>query len=481
MIFTQGTSPTRWRFGQRGLLGTIVGLLIQCVWINPLHAVDLMDVYYQALDSDPQFKQAYSQFLAQNEALPQAWAHLLPQLTLSALAGRYGQRVDTGIFKVAASYNGTTLQAVATQNIFNYQAWSQVQLAKASVRAALATFNNEAQQLMLRTTSAYLTLLLAQDTLHFAQAKKAANLKQLEQAQARFKVGLDAITAVYEAQAAYDQSTADVIASNNKVLNEAQNLSKITNHLYDHIATLRRHEIPLIAPEPNRIDDWVSTGLKQNFNLFVAKYNLESARENIKVQTAGNWPVFSIKGGSIDTRYNDVPAQSNITGNFASQLFIPRERLINTIELGMNFPIFQGGLVASQTRQAKYQFQASSEQLEKTYRDVIANSHIAFNTVNDGISKVKADRQTILSQQSSLDSVYAQYKVGTRTMTDVVNAQRNLFEAQEQLASDQYAFINAILNLKYLAGTLNVDDLAQINAWLATTRRDGIAPRPRLH
>jgi outer membrane protein len=55
-------------------------------------------------------------------------------------------------------------------------------------------------------------------------------------------------------------------------------------------------------------------------------------------------------------------------------------------------------------------------------------------------------------------------------MVDVVRAQQSLFEAQEQLASDQYQFILSILRLKYLAGSLNVADIEEINAWLDTTR-----------
>lgn len=78
--------------------------------------------------------------------------------------------------------------------------------------------------------------------------------------------------------------------------------------------------------------------------------------------------------------------------------------------------------------------------------------------------------------QNSLQSTEAQFEVGTRTMVDVVNAQQRLFEAQEQLARDQYDLINSILTLKYLAGTLNVNDLEQINSWLATTRVNGFSP-----
>jgi outer membrane protein len=146
------------------------------------------------------------------------------------------------------------------------------------------------------------------------------------------------------------------------------------------------------------------------------------------------------------------------------------------VAIAMNFPVFQGGLIQANTKQAQYNFQTASEQLEKTYRDVMVNSSIAFNTIVDGISKVKADRQTIISQTNSLDSVDAQFQVGTRTMVDVVNAQQKLFEAQVQLATDQYALINASLNLKYLAGTLNVQDLEEVNSWLETTRIPGLPP-----
>ena len=53
-------------------------------------------------------------------------------------------------------------------------------------------------------------------------------------------------------------------------------------------------------------------------------------------------------------------------------------------------------------------------------------------------------------------------------MVDVVLAQQHLYEAQDQLAKDQYNYINSVLNLKYLAGTLNVSDLQEINSWLNT-------------
>jgi len=379
--------------------------------------------------------------------------------------------VKAGNFSTAQRYRSEQYQLNASQAIFNIQAWSRVQQAKASVKSAHADFNNAAQDLMIRVTQAYLDVLMAKDTLNFAQAKKRANKRQLDQAQQRFDVGVDTITSVYEAKAAYDQSIAQVISAENNQINRNENLRKITNQVYEHLSPLRNSTIPLIKPEPNNVDDWIASGLKQNYKLFAAKFNLQAARENIKVQTTGNWPTLAVTGNGSATR------NSSINSDF----FVPANMQNANIGLSMNFPAYQGGLTESQTRQAQFDFQTSSEQLEQTYRDVVVNSRIAFNTIVDGISKVKADRQTVFSQQNSLESTEAQFLVGTRTMVDVVNAQQRLFEAQEQLASDQYRFIMAILNLKYLAGSLNAEDLAEVNSWLNTLRVDGLAPKHALH
>lgn len=438
---------------------------------SPCLAADLIEIYHQSLQNDPTFKAAYSTFMSNTQAIPQAISGLLPQVTVGAQAGRNLLNVDAGGplgVNGQQTYNSNIWVFRASQAIFNYQIWAQVQQARASVKAAHATFNSAAQSLILRTAQAYFEALLARDTLNFSEAKKRANKRQLEQAEQRFNVGLEPITSVYEAKAGYDQSIAEVISAKNNQINRSENLRKLTNHVYDSLAPLKNSTLPLIKPEPNNVDEWIATGLKQNYNLFAAKYNLEAARENIKAQAASGWPTLALQGNSTQTH--------NTNSIVGSNFFVPSNQMVSNVALALNFPVFQGGLVEANTRQAQYNFQTSSEQVEQTYRDVLVNSRISFNTIIDGISKVKADRQTILSRTNSLNSTDAQFQAGTRTMVDVVNAQQRLFESQEELAKDQYGLINAILNLKYLAGTLNVHDLEEVNAWLETTRVNGRPP-----
>lgn len=450
-------------------------MLFCCVlllgFVSPVWAVDLMDIYAQALENDPDFKIAYTTYMSSRESIPQAQAALYPQLTLGAQTQRAYEDFVTNFTLDNTYYNSNRWQVNASQAVFNFQAWALVQQAKATVKASQATFNDSAQNLLMRTAQAYFNILLSEDTLQFAEAKKRANWRQMQLAKDRLAVGIDTITTVYEAQAAYDQSTADVIAARNARINERENMRKLTNHVYENIASLRDNTIPLITPEPNDVEDWIDAGLRQNYKLLASKYTFQASRENIKVANSGSWPVLSFQGNANQVRNNNMDTRPNIP--------LPARNTNANVELVLNFPVYQGGLIESQTRQAQFDFLTASQRMEQTYRNVGVNSRIAFNTIIDGISKVKADRQSIISARNSLESTEAQFQAGTRVMVDVVNAQQELFERQLQLASDQYRLIAALLNLKYLAGTLNVTDLEQINSWLLTTRINGLAANRR--
>jgi outer membrane protein len=442
--------------------------------LNPmLYAADLLDIYLHALDNDPVFKGEYSMFMAANENIAIARSPLLPQLSMSASDTANQQSVNAGtFFSISEAYSNTQFVINATQALFNYKIWAKVQEAKASVKAAHARFNDRAQDLILRTAQSYFQVLLAYDKLRFSVAKKNANKRQLDQSTQRFNVGLDAITSVYDAQAAYDQSIAQVIEAKNNVMIQSEELRKITNHTYGRLAPLRNQEIPLMRPEPDNIDSWVATGIKQNYGLFAAKYRLEAARENIKAQASGNWPIVQLEFTDIRRR------NEGHSSNFAN-FFVPKSQRITAAGIAVDFPVVRGGLVLAETRKAQFNYQTASQQFEEAYRKVVTESRTSFGSINNGIGKVKADKKRVFTQTEAVGSTEAGFFVGTRNMVDVVNAQENLFKAQTNLASDQYALIGVILKLKYLSGTLNVNDLEEINSWLMTERINSRPPQLR--
>src|SRR5207245_1068304 len=76
-----------------------------------------------------------------------------------------------------------------------------------------------------------------------------------------------------------------------------------------------------------------------------------------------------------------------------------------------------------------------------TYRNLLANTRDSFLGVVSGISKIRADRSTIVSNESSLQAIQNAYQVGTRTMSDVLTSQSHLYQSEKTYMADQYSYI----------------------------------------
>jgi len=444
-------------------LAIIIGLLLAGASL-PLQAADfqqanLLQAYYQALKSDPTFKKANADWESAKENLPIARAAYLTQIAIGGNAQRqFNQRLPPLIVPNLNGYNydyGFVLSV--TQPVFNLPAWDAIRSARASVKSATATYTSAGQDLMVRTVRAYITVLQAYDQLRFQLARKRAVLEQLKIAREQFNVGLIAITGVYDARSTYDQAVAQSIADQNALNDAVEELAEITGIHYLRLRGIGRR-VPLVKPQPNNINTWTDVSERQNYSLIAQNYAVIAARETLKEESTSWMPQLSIAG-----QYTNDNQTTLHEGPFT----IPRNRTDNVLYgFTLNFPIIQGGLVTANTRQAKYNYLSASNDREITYRSVISNTRQSFLGVITGISKIKADKQTVISTQNSLNATKAGYEVGTRNMADVLNEVTSLYRSQQQYADDQYQYIVDTIELKFNVGTLSVGDIKTINNWL---------------
>jgi outer membrane protein len=435
----------------------LLGLTLFFSLLKPCSATDLVDIYQAALKNDTVYQAAVSTRLSTREAIPQSVAALLPSINGQAnLTSNYqnitqaASENQLGVSQFPARGYNISL----SQPLLNVGDWLTVKQAGNTGKQADATLGAAAQSLIYRVANAYFQVLLAQDNLHLAQAEKAANAKQLEQAQERVRVGLDAITTVYEAKAAYDKSIAAEITAQNALRNSQENIRQITGQTY---ATLNpfKQVLPLLSPQPANVEQWITTATTYNLNLMASRYAMEAARDNIKVKASGHLPTLNLVGSyGRDDNLNGTTNQSNAV-----------------IGLQLNVPLFSGGAVSSHTRQAEYDFQTASANLDNLYRQVMVTTRQKYNDVLADISKIKAERQAIKSAQLSLNSTQESFSAGTRTIVDVLIAQQNLYDAKRNAASDQYTYLLDSLLLKQEAGTLKPEDLQQINQWLTGNKK----------
>lgn len=448
-------------------------LVVACLGASSAHAENLMDAYRQARQSDPVLQQADAQRRAVSENVNQAWAVLLPQINAQgSFSDSHGtstsnQPVNNGNgFQVFASRSSSSTRnfdksATLDQTIFDFGKFASVRVAHAQAASGEANYQAAEQDLILRTATAYFNVLTAEDELRFAKANEQALAKQLDQAQQRFNVGLSAITDVDAAKAQHDAAAAAVIQAQNVVFDNREALSQITGQPVGELSKLT-NDLPLDKPQPDAIDAWVDLALRSNPALQSQRDQVEAFQHQIGVARAGHLPTLNAQ-----VSYTDSPAWGDQTGSsLPGSVHFDSGRHDTVIGLVLQVPIFSGGLVHSQVRQAIAQRDEQSDVLEQDRRNVVRNTRSAFNAIEAGISEVEAQKQAVVSAQKALEATQAGFEVGTRTIVDVLISQQNLFQAQSSYSQARHAFVVNQLTLKDAAGTLDVKDLEAANALL---------------
>jgi outer membrane protein len=168
-------------------------LVVVCGFVScNAAAVDLLEVYSRAMQSDPLWQQATYTRLAVRETRTQALIGLLPiDVTANKnFIGIGGHEVRTPAFAAAN----------LSVNLFSWDNWVALKAADATVAQGEANYEVASQSLIQRVSQQYFAVLSAQDTLAADQSALQSVQTQLDQAQQRYNVGLIAVTDVETAR-----------------------------------------------------------------------------------------------------------------------------------------------------------------------------------------------------------------------------------------------------------------------------------------
>lgn len=445
----------------------LIGLLPLMV-----QAEDLIDVYKEALHCDPTFKAAYAELLVNKENVPINRALLFPSADIHAEADR--ERLDINGQGIIANpappingplgvgnlsgkehiifYNNVAFYSLTVkQPIFNYESFQKLKKAKASAKAAEARFCEAVELLLVRSASAYFGVLDAYEYVEIVRNEKKALKNLLEES--RRQPGLTPLTSVYEVQARYDVVSSEEIRGQIDLVDRMERLRDITGKIPCSLRGLIK-KLPIVRPQPANLDCWIQVAIKQNFDLQTAWFELLAARENIQLQFAGHLPVVNALGQYIYE--ND----SNPIGGTGLKI----KELVGT--LSVDLPVYRSGAVVAKTEQAAFEYKKTDAERQKKMLEVISHTRNAYKRIILFGQKILINEEAVASNEKSLTSTMESYRVGKRTILDVLGTQNALYRAQIDNAKDRYSYILQLISLKHALGTLRVKDLEIINSWL---------------
>lgn len=446
-------------------------LIILCLIVcKSVFAFDLLEAYKNALQYNADYLSIIAQSDADQELVKQARSKLFPQMNLTASLSENYLNFPGGVVNGLPNLKGGDVlyhQPIANfqinQALFDYSVFTTYTKNKYKSDVAKLNLENAKQNLITTVAKAYFDLLYQNESLEITSLTKNSYEQQYKSALKSFDAGTVTIADVNDAKFGYDSAIASEIATQNDLLNKKNILNNITG-LDSDLTQGLVGEIDLVEPSPNNIESWVNFAKLNNMNIKIAKKEADMAYEDIRVNASGHIPTLYLSG---NINYQGSPSADVSNPAFNASVSIPgtqfSEQTTAGIQLNLTVPIFSGGNINSQVRQAVKLFEVKRQKVISIQRETEQLIKNAFWQVSSGVRIVKARLIALNSAKLKLKSDRLGYSAGIRNSINLVDAQKNYADALQAYNLARYQYLLYRLQLQYFAGKIDEDFLRLIN------------------
>ena len=432
-------------------------IVVLCFWLAaPASAMSLIEAYQSALQYDAAYQSALRENEAGQESRAIGKANLLPNLSLSyshskSNAERTSTNPDGSRFSDSPSYVSKALVLSLRQPLFNMDALARYRQGNTQASYSDALFVGKSQELITRLSAAYFDALLAEDQLRLATAQSNALLENMTGNERLLAKGAGTRTDLLESRARYELAQAQAIEARDIVTNTRNALAMIIGRDPGALDTMRTDVTPM-SLTPATLAEWESIARATNPDIVTRRYTSEYAELEVSRTKAGHMP-----------RVDLVASHSR---NAADSIYtFNQESTIDLVGVQIIVPLYAGGAVNAQTRQAAARFEGARADLDASTNKALLELRKQFDLLNSSQLRIAA---LLKAEQSALQLIEATQKSisgGVRINLDVLNATKQLFTTRRDLAYAQHSYLMAYLQLRAAAGVLEMTDLMKVSAY----------------
>ena len=348
---------------------------------------DLLSIYNEALDKDPEYNSKKADLAISKEFLNQSRSNLLPQVRVTGGTNWNEYYQDR---ELQNDYNTFSYGLNISQPLFRLDKWFSNKQAKENLEAAEALFAYQQQELIIKVTRAYFKILSAKANLEAKIATEKALKNQYDSVLERFNTGSVSRIELAEAKAAVNRSESERVQAEGNVDISFEELNSIVGRKVKLITPLDT-SLDYAAPRTD-VENEVSKGLENNYLIIEAKNRLEAADANTKSKTSNYLPKIDLNANA-NRRTSKQYTFDGVDSSVDLPFTIPTETENRIFSIQFSMPLFTSGLNNSQRRQALLQEVKSEEQLILVERGIvqqIRTLHTALRTSELNISSLKS-------------------------------------------------------------------------------------------
>lgn len=446
------------RMNKPALAGTLLlsGLL---AWPAPSSAMLLSEAIAAALKNDPAIAVARAQYDADRQAGTIERAELLPTLDLKAtgayasttLEGTFGEANQDSGGVVKDKYTEWSARAEVRQPLLRFDFFDRLSRARASDKLAEIGLVDAQSTVIARAAGAYLEVELAQDLLVQAEAEAKAVRRSLEDTRHRFEVGLIPGTDAKEAQARDDLAQARLIAAHRSLAESLEVFAEATGTPVARLPRVRE-DASFGLPQPADAEAWVKIATENRPSLVTAQLAVEVARADAESSRARGLPALDAVASSGRKDSSDYRL-----GQIADDTRIGVE---------LTIPLYAGGGNQAQNRRADALYAARKAEFARLQQETAREIRRLYRRAETGVNEVKAYRRSADSAIAAETATRNGYDAGTRTITDLLDAQSRVAQANRDWNIARFNLVSDLIALKRVAGTLAAQDFLDLDRLL---------------
>jgi outer membrane protein len=433
----------------RAATGRVVGVLAGLLLAGPASAQTLTESFAYAYNNNPQLLAQRALLRATDETVPQALSGWRPTVNFTGQAAytRGGLETPNPVTGAPtptsfASFTSKQLDLRITQPLYRggrteaatRQAINNVQATRAQTMGVETTVFQAVAQ-------AYLDVVRDQTLLEVARSNEAVLRKQLEVTRDRFRVGEVTRTDVAQAESSLAQATAQRINAEGQLEVSRANFARAVGHPPGRLMMPR--ERPVL---PATRDEAQSLAISDNPSVNSASFTELAARDNVDFVRGQLLPQISIVG--------------DLNRNFAPSFTLRNTRQDTaSVTAQLTMPLYEGGAIYSQTRQAQQTVGQRRSQVDDARRAALQTATQSWETLQAARAAIASFGLAVRAAQIALEGTQQEALVGSRTVLDVLIAEQQLFTTQSQLVTAQHDAALAEFNLAASIGRLIAPEL----------------------
>jgi outer membrane protein len=437
----------RWRWGSG-----IAAVALCWALAAPVssQAQTLTQALAEAYNTNPQLLAQRALLRQTDEQVPQALANWRPTVNFTGqMGGTRSQFVTPGTGKITpgglAAYDtfyANSLNLQVTQPIYSGgRTVAQTRQATNLVESA------RAQTLAVETTvfqavaMAYLDVVRDQALLAVNRNNVDVLRKQLEATQDRFRVGEVTRTDVAQAESSLAQAVGQYVTAQGNLETSRAEYVRAVGHPPGTLMLPR--ERPTL---PATQEEAASLAANNNFSVISANFAELAARANIDFVRGQLLPQVSLVG----TLSRSFAPSVTLAGSLEQSA---------TIVAQMTWPLYEGGAIYSQTRQAEQTVGQRRSQVDDARRAAVQTATQNWATLQAARASVSSFASAVRAAQIALEGTQQEALVGTRTVLDVLIQNQMLLTTQSQLITAEHDAALAEFNVAAATGRLIAPEL----------------------